>query len=160
MHVDFRSVDDFADSNHRLMVLLSESHQDRLEAPIAAPDASRVRDPGAACSALNAGGAFRAKLTIAAYTAEATLLRALKDCAERGAGSCTLPVAAAVITCETAIARAEILAREALAAIETGDTLTTMLAALRRLVRRTPADTVAAREAIAAKLVEMERWVV
>jgi len=101
-----------------------------------------------------------ADLTIAAYTAEATLLRALKDSEKRGPENASLPQAAAAITCETAIAQAEMLAREALAAIETGDTLTTMLAALRRLVRRTPADTVAAREVIAARLVEMERWVV
>ena len=44
--------------------------------------------------------------------------------------------------------------------METGDTLMTMTAGLRRLARRTPANTVALREVIATRLVEMERWVI
>ncbi len=100
-----------------------------------------------------------ADLVIAAYTAESTVLRAAKDAARRGAEAACLPVAAARITCETALARAEAVAREALAAVEEGDTLATMLAALRRLVRRTPADVVSLREVIAGRLVELERLV-
>lgn len=98
-----------------------------------------------------------ADLCIAAYTAESTLLRALKDAGKRGEAAAAVPVAIARIACEQAMSRVEGLAREALAAMESGDTLTTMLAALRRLLRRTPADTVALRDRIAAKLVEMER---
>ncbi len=100
-----------------------------------------------------------AELCMAAYTAESTLLRALKDAGKRGEAAAALPVAAARITCEEAMGAAEGFAREALAAMESGDTLTTMLAALRRLLRRSPADTVGQRETIAAKLVEMERLV-
>lgn len=98
-----------------------------------------------------------ADLCIGAYTAESTLLRALKDAGKRGETAAALPVAVARIACEEALTRAEGLARETLAAMESGDTLTTMLAALRRLLRRTPADTVALRDQIAARLVEMER---
>jgi alkylation response protein AidB-like acyl-CoA dehydrogenase len=98
-----------------------------------------------------------ADLTLAAYTAESTLLRALKDTRRRGAETASFAIAAARITCEEAIAEAEGIAREALAAMESGDTLNTMLAALRRLLRRTPADTVALREQIAARMVELER---
>ncbi|MEW6487884.1 MAG: acyl-CoA dehydrogenase family protein [Thermodesulfobacteriota bacterium] len=98
-----------------------------------------------------------ADLCIAAYTAESTLLRALKDAGKRGEAAAAVPVAIARIACEEAMSRAEGFARETLAAMESGDTLTTMLAALRRLLRRTPADTVALRDQIAARLVEMER---
>lgn len=98
-----------------------------------------------------------ADLTLAAYTAESTLLRALKDAGRRGAEAATFPVAAARVTCEEAMGQAEGFAREALAAMESGDTLNTMLAALRRLFRRTPADTVALREQVAARMVELER---
>ncbi|GAB4246532.1 MULTISPECIES: acyl-CoA dehydrogenase family protein [Deferrisoma] len=100
-----------------------------------------------------------ADLAIQAYAAESTVLRALKDAARRGEEKAALPIAAAKIVTEEAASIAEATAREALAAMEEGDTLMTMLAALRRLVRRTPANTVAARETIAAKLVEMERVV-
>ncbi|MDW7710297.1 MAG: acyl-CoA dehydrogenase family protein [Deferrisomatales bacterium] len=100
-----------------------------------------------------------ADLALAAFTAESTLLRALKDAGRRGEEAAAFPVAAARITCEEAVSQAESLAREGLAAMEAGDTLNTMLAALRRLLRRTPADTVALREQIATRLVEMERLV-
>jgi alkylation response protein AidB-like acyl-CoA dehydrogenase len=98
-----------------------------------------------------------ADLCIAAYTAESTVLRALKDAGKRGEAAAALPVAIARIACEEAMSRAEGFARETLAAMESGDTLATMLAALRRLLRRTPADTVALRDRIAARLVELER---
>ncbi|MFU8856581.1 MAG: acyl-CoA dehydrogenase family protein [Deferrisomatales bacterium] len=100
-----------------------------------------------------------ADLVLAAFTAESTLLRALKDAGRRGEEAAAFPVAAARITCEEAVSQAESLAREGLAAMEAGDTLNTMLAALRRLLRRTPADTVALREQIATRLVEHERLV-
>ncbi len=98
-----------------------------------------------------------ADLCMAAYTAESTVLRALKDAGKRGEAAAELPLAAARLACERAMAQAETTAREALAAMEEGDTLATMLAALRRLARRTPANTVALREVIASKMVEMER---
>ncbi|GAB4257930.1 MAG: acyl-CoA dehydrogenase family protein [Deferrisomatales bacterium] len=100
-----------------------------------------------------------ADLCILAFTAESTVLRASKDLERRGQDGAALPLAAARVTCEAAVSRAEAVAREALAAVEQGDTLTTMLAALRRLTRRTPADVVGEREVIASKLVEMERLV-
>ncbi|PLX40933.1 MAG: acyl-CoA dehydrogenase [Deltaproteobacteria bacterium] len=100
-----------------------------------------------------------ADIAIKAYAAESTLVRALKDAANRGEEGAALPLAVARIYCENAIADCEKYAREALAGIEEGDALATMLAALRRLMRRTPANTLAARETIAAKLIQMERIV-
>ena len=100
-----------------------------------------------------------ADLAILAYGCESAVLRAVKDAQRRGEAAAALPIAAARIACEAALSRADGLAREALAAMEEGDTLTTMLAGLRRLTRRTPANTVALREAIASRLVEAERLV-
>jgi len=56
--------------------------------------------------------------------------------------------AAAVLTHDAAL-RAEVAARTALAAMTTGDTLRTMLAALRRFLKVAPTDTIAARRRIA-----------
>ena len=100
-----------------------------------------------------------ADLAMHAYAAESAVLRALKHAQRRGEASAALPIAASRIACETAMGQAENLAREALAAMEEGDVLATLLAALRRVVRRTPANLVALREQIAVALVENERLV-
>jgi alkylation response protein AidB-like acyl-CoA dehydrogenase len=100
-----------------------------------------------------------ADLSMNAYAAESVVLRAGKDAARRGAAAAAVPVAAARVACEEAMSRAEGLAREALAAMEEGDALATMLAALRRLARRAPANTAALRDQIAARLIEAERVV-
>ncbi len=97
-----------------------------------------------------------ADLVIAAYVAESTLLRAQKDVARRGEAGAALPVAAARVTCEEAIDQAESLARQCLVAMDERAVLDSLAA----LVKRVPADVVAAREVIAARLVEMERLVV
>ncbi|HSH69271.1 MAG TPA: acyl-CoA dehydrogenase family protein [Deferrisomatales bacterium] len=94
-----------------------------------------------------------ADLVAAAYVAESTLLRTQKDLSRRGEAGAALPVAVTRITCEEAIDQAESLARQCLVAMGESGSLETLGA----LVKRTPADVVAAREVIAAKLVEMER---
>ncbi|MHB8763600.1 MAG: acyl-CoA dehydrogenase family protein [Deferrisomatales bacterium] len=93
-----------------------------------------------------------ADLAILAYTAESAWLRAAKDLARRGDGA-ALALAAARITCEEAAERAEALARQALVHLGARDAL----APLAELFRREPADTLALREAVAARLVELER---
>ena len=75
------------------------------------------------------------------YAAESVLLRAT---AQRG-----LHRAAAQVYISDAAGRVELAARSALAAMSDGDTLRTMLAALRRLLKSTPANTVALRREIA-----------
>lgn len=84
-----------------------------------------------------------ADLVIDAYAAESAGLRAL---------SCGDPLAAdaARVVVNDAAARAEVTARYALAAMAEGDTLRTLLAALRRLVKVTPENTVALRRRLAA----------
>ncbi len=97
-----------------------------------------------------------ADLAILAYLADSAVLRAQKDLNKRG-DKAAIQVAAARVACETAVTKAEGIAREAIAAMAEGDTLVTMLSALRRLSRRTPADIIALRDMITTKMVEDER---
>jgi alkylation response protein AidB-like acyl-CoA dehydrogenase len=79
------------------------------------------------------------------YAAESVLLRASTQNGVHGA--------AAQVYISDAAGRVELAARTALAAMSDGDTLRTMLAALRRLLKSTPANTVALRRQIADAIV-------
>jgi alkylation response protein AidB-like acyl-CoA dehydrogenase len=96
-----------------------------------------------------------ADMVIQSYAAESAVLRALKDVANRGEETAALPLAAARITCEGAVDTVESIARQCLVTMGETDAL----AALSNLVKRDYTDTIANRETIAAKLVEMERVV-
>ncbi len=85
---------------------------------------------------------YAADLAMDAYGAESALIRA-------SAAGDELALAAARIIVNDAVARAEFAARQALAAMAEGDMLRTLLAALRRLVKVTPANTVALRRQLA-----------
>lgn len=89
-----------------------------------------------------------ADILIDAYAAESAVLRAA-DAAGRGLSRTALHVAAATSFTHDAAGRAELSARTALAAMLDGDTLRTTLAALRRLLKFTPANTVAMRRRLA-----------
>jgi len=75
------------------------------------------------------------------YAAESVLLRASTQR--------DLHRAAAQVYISDAAGRVELAARNAVAAMSDGDTLRTMMAALRRLLKTTPANTVALRRQIA-----------
>lgn len=79
------------------------------------------------------------------FAAESALLRA--------ASGHDLHKAAAQVYVNDAAGRVDIAARNALAAMSDGDTLRTMLAALRRLLKVTPVNTVALRRQIADAIV-------
>jgi alkylation response protein AidB-like acyl-CoA dehydrogenase len=83
-----------------------------------------------------------ADIIIDVYAAESALLRA-------AATQPGLHRAAAQVYVSDAAGRVELGARAALAAMSEGDTLRTLLAALRRLLKSTPANTVALRRQIA-----------
>jgi alkylation response protein AidB-like acyl-CoA dehydrogenase len=87
-----------------------------------------------------------ADLVIDAYLAESAVLRAR---AAAGAGDAALHAAAATAVVHEAAGRLELSARQALAALADGDTLRVHLAALRRLLKLTPANLVAVRRQIA-----------
>jgi alkylation response protein AidB-like acyl-CoA dehydrogenase len=91
---------------------------------------------------------YLADLCIDAYTAESAVLRAIAVAAEQGANAALHADAAAAFTHEAA-GRVELNARAALAAMADGDVLRTQLAALRRLLKVTPANTVAMRRRLA-----------
>jgi alkylation response protein AidB-like acyl-CoA dehydrogenase len=96
-----------------------------------------------------------ADVVIDAYAAESAVLRALSappDAAERHH-------AAARVCVNDAAARVEVAARQALAAMAEGDVLRTRLAALRRLLKITPVNTVALRRQIADAVLERNGYI-
>jgi alkylation response protein AidB-like acyl-CoA dehydrogenase len=95
-----------------------------------------------------------ADIIIDVFASESVLLRASHA---DGADS-ALIVAAAEVYITDAAARVEIAARSALAAMAEGDTLRTLLAALRRILKTTPVNTVARRRQIADAIVERKAY--
>jgi alkylation response protein AidB-like acyl-CoA dehydrogenase len=88
------------------------------------------------------------------YAAESALARA-QDAASAGAASAAaaLHADAAMVFVNDAAARVEIAARNALAAMTEGDNLRTLLAALRRMMKVMPIDTVTRRRRLADAVV-------
>jgi alkylation response protein AidB-like acyl-CoA dehydrogenase len=96
---------------------------------------------------------WTADVLIETYAAESAVRRA-QAALDRRAPTAALQVSAArVLVCDGA-ARVEAAARQALAAMAEGDQLRITLAALRRLVKVTPVNSVVLRRAIAARVVE------
>ena len=91
-----------------------------------------------------------ADITIDVFASESALLRAT--------AASELHVAAARIYVTDAAGRVELAARTALAAMVDGDTLRTLLAALRRLMKVTPVNTVALRRQIADAIVDRKAY--
>lgn len=144
--------------------------QDELMAPSAMPDAddTPLADERRAVAAFKkvalfvAGAAMQrfgdalqheqevlsslADIVIDAYAAESAVLRAQ---AANGAVDAALHAATAIVVTHEAAGRIELAARAALAALGEGDTLRTHLAALRRLLKLTPANLVTRRRLIA-----------
>jgi hypothetical protein len=87
-----------------------------------------------------------ADIIIDVFASESALLRAVDADALRQD--------AARVFVNDAASRVEIASRTALAAMVEGDTLRTLLAATRRIMKVTPANTVAARRRIADAVVE------
>ncbi len=94
-----------------------------------------------------------ADITIDVFSAESAVLRAQAASAAKASRS-ALHVDAARVFVNDAAMRIDASARQALAATVDGDTLRTMLAALRRLLKVTPINTVAARRRLADATVE------
>ena len=91
---------------------------------------------------------YIADIVTDAYASESAVLRA-RDAAARGNRQAALHEDAARVFVNDAAQRMEMAARSALAAMSEGDTLRTLLAALRRLVKVTPVNTVAMRRRLA-----------
>jgi alkylation response protein AidB-like acyl-CoA dehydrogenase len=93
-----------------------------------------------------------ADIAIDVYSAESAMLRALAA-SDRKAPKTALHVDAARVFVSDAALRIDASARQALAAMTEGDTLRTMLAALRRVIKVTPINTVVVRRRLADEAV-------
>jgi alkylation response protein AidB-like acyl-CoA dehydrogenase len=91
---------------------------------------------------------YAADILIDIYSAESAVLRAKEAIAQQRTRD-TLHAAAARVFVNDAAQRVEAAARSALAAMAEGDTLRTLLAALRRILKVTPINTVALRRTLA-----------
>src|SRR5205823_6311089 len=92
---------------------------------------------------------FTADMLIDVFSAESALLRAASATGPRA----SLHIDAARAFINDAAGRIEITARHALAAMVAGDTLRTMLAGLRRVLKVSPIDAVALRRRLADEAV-------
>ncbi len=91
------------------------------------------------------------------FALESALLRAQKI-ARAGRASAEVAAAMTGLLAEDSMALAERAARRVLAATSEGDALTTQLAILRRLARSTPADVVKLNRSVARQCIEVERY--
>ncbi|MBI2902268.1 MAG: acyl-CoA dehydrogenase family protein [Candidatus Methylomirabilis oxyfera] len=97
-------------------------------------------------------------LTIELFAMESALLRALKSAAAVGEKAAEAKSDMVKVYFSDAFGRIELLAREAFASMEEGDTLRTQLSALKKLTRSTPMNTTRLRRAIAARIIEAEGY--
>jgi alkylation response protein AidB-like acyl-CoA dehydrogenase len=101
---------------------------------------------------------FVADILIDAYAADSAVLRAQSAARSRNARA-SLHADAARVFVNDAAMRIDAAARQALAAMTEGDTLRTLLAALRRVLKVTPVNTVAMRRRLADATVENRGYI-
>jgi alkylation response protein AidB-like acyl-CoA dehydrogenase len=101
---------------------------------------------------------YTADILIDLFSAESALLRA-RQAAQENAARGSLHVDAARVFINDAAMRIEVAARQALAATVEGDPLRIMLAALRRMSKHTPINTVALRRRLAEAAVNKGAYV-
>ncbi|MCK7607384.1 acyl-CoA dehydrogenase family protein [Geobacillus stearothermophilus] len=94
------------------------------------------------------------------YAMESALLRTEKAINAGGEEKHKQKLLYTQIFCQEAFNEIEGHAKETLVAVEQGDTLRMMLAALRRLTRHTPINVIAKKREAAAALIEAERYIV
>jgi hypothetical protein len=92
------------------------------------------------------------------FTMESAILRTEKLAVTKGAENCALQIDAARVFASDAILRVERSAKTALAAMVEGDELRMMMGVLRRYMKYTPVNTIAARRRIAESIVEAGRY--
>jgi len=99
-----------------------------------------------------------ADVIIETYGMESAYLRAMKIAAARGDEAAAPYVDMTRLYVNEAMGKIDLWAREVLAACSEGDELRTMLAALRRLVRYTPIDSLHLRLGVADRFIAKERY--
>ncbi len=101
-----------------------------------------------------------ANLTIETYAMESALLRAEKLVARNGEAACANAVAMTQIYLASAFDRVESASRLVLAASAEGDMLRSQMAILRRLCKFDPFNTVALRQRVAQRVLEIGKYAV
>lgn len=97
-------------------------------------------------------------IAIELFAMESALLRALKSAAANGEKAAEAKSDMVKVYFNDAFARIELLAKEALASMEEGDTLRTQLGALKKFTRSTHINTTRLRRAIAGRIIEAEAY--
>jgi len=100
-----------------------------------------------------------ADMMIAVYAMESALLRTRKRIDRGGEEKAQHAIMMTQVFVHDSFEQIEQGAREALAAMQSGDALRTGLSILKKLARRTPVDTVGLKRRIAARVIEAERYV-
>ena len=95
-----------------------------------------------------------ADLLTETFVMETVLLRTMKQVEAVGEEGAAFMIKAARVHIYDALERMGVIARSGLGALEEGDALLTMMAALRRLVKQAPLNTVALRREIAAEVLQ------
>ncbi|MCA1635500.1 MAG: acyl-CoA dehydrogenase family protein [Acidobacteria bacterium] len=93
------------------------------------------------------------------FAMESAVLRAQKLSDSKGAEGAARYLDMTRVFCNDAVERVEANAKNTLAAMSEGDELRTLLAALRRFTKNTPANTVAPRRAIADAMIAANKYV-
>lgn len=99
-----------------------------------------------------------ADLLTETFAMESILLRTLKKVEAEGEEHAEFMIKATKVYVHDAMERIGVIARSGLGALEEGDTLQTMMAALRRLCKQPPLNTVVLRREIAEQVLNLERY--
>ncbi|MFD2333775.1 acyl-CoA dehydrogenase family protein [Cohnella sp. GCM10020058] len=100
-----------------------------------------------------------ADILIQLYAMESALLRAKKLLASQGEERAALAIAMTRTFVHDVFGQIESLAKETLAAVDSGDSLRTQLSALKKLTRRSSVDTVALKRQVAAAVIREEGYI-
>ena len=99
-----------------------------------------------------------ADMIIEAYAMESCLLRAQKLVASKGVAAAKLPIAMTQIYLTQGMEKIEAAAKKVTAAVAEGDMLRTQLAIVRRLAKFEPFNTIALRQMVAQRLIEIGKY--
>ncbi|WP_205600695.1 acyl-CoA dehydrogenase family protein [Gracilibacillus sp. YIM 98692] len=101
-----------------------------------------------------------ADIMIQVYATESAFLRTKKLIAKQGEEKAANAIAMTQVFVHESFETIESLAKDALAAMESGDMLKTQLSVLKKLARRTPVNTVVLKRQIAERVISAEKYVV
>ncbi|KPV59212.1 acyl-CoA dehydrogenase [Paenibacillus sp. A3] len=99
-------------------------------------------------------------IMISVFAMESALLRTKKLIAAGGEGKALNAIDMTTVFVHESFARIEEWAKEALAAMESGDMLRTQLSVLKKLTRKTPINAIEIKREIASRVIEAEKYVV